>query len=313
MRTRLNILFNRKIPIIISLIIVTVIIFYTALNMLLDLEKKDTMVSVLMPNQVVRQIEMEDYLVGVLAAEMPAEFEQEALKAQALAARTYVLKKKEENKDASQYDVDTTEKTQAWCSNWDMIRKWGFTKYWRYKEKLKEAVQDTKGKIIVYKNTKIEALYFSSCGRKPTEDSEDVWGNKINYLRSVPAQEANALRFVQKQEYESAAFYQLLGLKAAKNISNSTIAVIERTGAGRIKQLTVQGKIFDSKEFRSRLKLNSTDFEWTISGSKIIFTVYGKGHGVGMSQYGANDMAKAGKGFEEIIKYYYTNSEIYQI
>lgn len=312
MRTRLNILFNRNITIIISLIIVTVIIFYTAINMLFDLNKKETMISVLMPNQVVRQIELEDYLVGVLAAEMPAEFEQEALKAQALAARTYVLKRKEDNHTVSQYDVDTTEKTQAWCSKWDMIRKWGFVKYWQYQEKLTKAVQDTKGKVIVYKDTKIEALFFSSCGRKATENSEDVWGNKINYLSSVSSQENNPLRFVQKQEYDSTTFFQLLGIKSTNNLSKNTIAIIERTGAGRIKQLTVQGKIFDSKDFRAKLKLNSTDFEWAINSNKIIFTVYGKGHAVGMSQYGANDMAKAGKSFEEIIKYYYKNSEIYQ-
>lgn len=127
--------------------------FIAAILNQIEKNQNDT-VRVLMPDGKMKKMELEDYLVGVLAAEMPAEFEPEALKAQAVAARTYVLKRKEDSKDLADYDVDTTEKTQAWCSNREMSDKWGFFKYWQYKEKLSRAVQATKGKVITYRGKK---------------------------------------------------------------------------------------------------------------------------------------------------------------
>ncbi|ADY57530.1 stage II sporulation protein D [Syntrophobotulus glycolicus DSM 8271] len=315
MRIRRYIRIKKGLPIFLLAGTLCVLISFFIAAILNQIEKnQNDTVRVLMPDGKMKKMELEDYLVGVLAAEMPAEFEPEALKAQAVAARTYVLKRKEDSKDLADYDVDTTEKTQAWCSNREMSDKWGFFKYWQYKEKLSRAVQATKGKVITYRGKKIEALFFSSCGRKPTEFSQEVWGNKVNYLVSVSSEESNSARSAAKQDYDIPTFYQLLGIKdSAGSFSKTDIVVMQKTGSGRIKQLTVKGKRFESKDFRSKLKLNSTDFEWTVSQNKIIFTVYGKGHGVGMSQYGANDMAKAGRNFEEILKHYYTGTEISQV
>jgi len=138
----------------------------------------DLQIRVLMPNGKVEKLPLEEYLMGVVAAEMPAEFEVEALKAQAIAARTFAAKRMAKmNPSEVGYDVDTTVQTQAWLSDAQMRKNWGWVNYWRYQSKIQKAVLGTRGIVLVFNGEYIEAFYHSSSGRKPTERSEEVWSS----------------------------------------------------------------------------------------------------------------------------------------
>ncbi|NLO98517.1 MAG: stage II sporulation protein D [Peptococcaceae bacterium] len=260
----------------------------------------------------VKILPLEEYLIGVVAAEMPAEFEVEALKAQCVAARTYVLKRIEQNKKHNMaFDVDITEKTQAWNSNQQMLKKWGILNYYKYRRKIARAVEATKGEFLTYNGQIIDAVYFSSCGRKDTERASDVWSGNVEYLTNVPSNEVLPLRFVRNQTFDAPTFYKLLGFKQSPTqFDANSIVLIDRTKAGRVKSLRVLNKVFNATDFRAKLQLPSTDFEWNIDAQKIEFITYGKAHAVGMSQYGANDMAKAGHDYTKILQHFYPGTEI---
>ena len=152
--------------------------------------RDDVQIRVLMPNGGVEKLPLEEYLLGVVAAEMPAAFELEALKAQAIAARTYAAKRlSHSNLPDVGYDLDTTVQTQAWQSDKQMRDKWGWLNYWTYKNKVNKAVTGTRGMVLVANGDYIEAFYHSSSGRKPTERSEDVWSSPRTYLQNVSSGE----------------------------------------------------------------------------------------------------------------------------
>jgi stage II sporulation protein D len=303
----------RKATAAILAVIFLVGIFPYFLSRIFDItpKKQGIEVKISMPNGEIKKMTLDDYLTGVVAAEMPAEFEPEALKAQAVAARTYALKRIEARSAEQAYDVDTTEKTQAWISNQEMFRKWGIINYFKYRNKIAGAVAETAGKVITFNGQKIDALYHSSSGRKNTEQASDVWGNDIYYLTSVSSGETNPLRFVKHQIFDIDSFYKALGITPVPTeFSEHDLLIIDRTRAGRVKTLAVHNKVFTATDFRAKLQLASTDFEWRLQGKKIELITYGKGHGVGMSQYGANDLAKAGKGYAEILAHYYPGTKI---
>lgn len=274
-------------------------------------KKKSLQVRMLMPDQSIKAMTLEEYLIGVVAAEMPAEFQVEALKAQAVAARTYALKRMAQTGNG-RYDVDTTEKTQAWNSNEDMIRKWGVLNYFKYRKKIQKAVDETEGRVLTFNGQKIDAVYFSSCGRKNTEQANEVWrGGEVAYLISVPSVETTPLRFVKHQTYDVATFYTMLGFsQMPTQFYENDLIVIDRTKAGRVKNIAVKDRIFEGTDFRAKLQLPSTDFEWKVQGKKIEIVTYGKGHAVGMSQYGANDLAAAGRSYMEILGHFYPGTRL---
>ncbi|RNC28871.1 MAG: Amidase enhancer [Candidatus Dichloromethanomonas elyunquensis] len=277
-------------------------------------EKQGIHVRLSLSSGQIRTLPLEEYLIGVLAAEMPAEFEMEALKAQAVASRTYVLKRMENRTTEQTYDVDTTEKTQAWISNQEIFRKWGIINYFKYHRKMVQAVEATSGKILTYNGQKIDAVYYSSCGRKSTERASDVWGTETNYLTNGPSGEENPSRFVKHQVYEVEPFYKALGFNQIPlELTEKDIVILQRTKAGRVKTLKIRNKVFEATDFRTRLQLPSTDFEYRIQGKKIEIITYGKGHAVGMSQYGANDLAKSGKDYTEILRHYYQDTKIEKV
>ncbi|MHB1653162.1 MAG: stage II sporulation protein D [Desulfitobacteriaceae bacterium] len=272
----------------------------------------DFRIRVLMPNAKVEKLPMEEYLVGVLAAEMPAEFETEALAAQAVAARTYAAKRLSHiTLPDPGYDVDTTVKTQAWLTDEQMRQKWGWFGYWRYRAGLQKAVLATRGLVLVADGEYIEAVYHSSSGRKPTERSEDVWNSPRPYLQNVPSQEEYPLRFTQHYTFTRQQLSQKLGLPAIpRAFRTGDFQVITRTAAGRAKTINLLGRTYSAIQLRTQLGLASTDIEWSILPDELKLTTYGNGHAVGMSQYGANDMAKKGKSFKEILAYYYPGAKI---
>ena len=268
-----------------------------------------------------RVLPLDAYLVGVLAAEMPAEFEIEALKAQAVAARTYALRRLTLNADNSAHPeaavCTNPNHCQAHMSSEDMKSRWGMINYFRYKSKMEEAVYSTKDMVLTYEGRLIEPVYHSTSNGK-TENSEDVWLNKIPYLRSVESpwdkdsprfQETKTLTLCQVDDALGTNL-EALPASAMQGTNQEVIRVLETTGTNRIKKLNINGRTLMGTDVRAALGLNSTHFVWQLQGDRITFVTRGFGHGVGMSQYGANGMAKAGATFEEILKHYYTGVEL---
>ena len=247
-----------------------------------------------------QKIELEKYVIGVVAAEMPASFEIEALKAQAIAARTYLINTMSTNKL-----VDTTTSNQVFIDKTAMKEKWQ-NDYQKYYDKIKLSVASTKGKIITYKEKPIKAFYHSRTNGY-TESSLNVFNEQYDYLNIVESkwEEQNTETItISKQD-----FCQKL------DISCNTILIdnIVKDQSNRVESIVINEKKYTGIEIRKLLSLKSTDFEIKINGDIISITTKGYGHGVGMSQYGANEMAKSGYNCEEILKYYYQNTEISNI
>ncbi len=257
----------------------------------------------------VEVVPFEDYVVGVLAGEMPVNFELEALKAQAVAARTYVMKKMSDNKNEN-YDIVDTVQNQVYISDQELQDKWK-DKYQERINKVKTAVLETKGEYLSYNGKVIEAFFFSTSVGK-TENSEDVFKQALPYLRSVDStwDEEVSPVFNDSKEYSLQEFYERLNLKYSDKIK---VEVLNTTSTGRIKNIKINNKKFTGSEVYKNLNLRSTFFEINQIGSNVVINTKGYGHGVGMSQYGALAMAKKGYKYDEILKYYYQNIQIEKI
>lgn len=254
-------------------------------------------------------VPFEDYVVGVLAGEMPVNFELEALKAQAVAARTYVMKKMSDNRNKD-YDIVDTVQNQVYISDEELKDKWK-DKYQERINKVKRAVLETKGEYLSYNGKVIEAFFFSTSVGK-TENSEEVFKESLPYLRSVDStwDEEVSPVFNDSKEYSLQEFFERLNLKYSDQIN---VEVLNTTSTGRIKNIKINGKKFTGSEVYKNLNLRSTFFEINQVGSNVIINTKGYGHGVGMSQYGALAMAKKGYKYDEILKYYYQNVQIEKI
>ncbi|HHW03954.1 MAG TPA: stage II sporulation protein D [Thermoanaerobacterales bacterium] len=272
----------------------------------------------------IENIPVEEYVKGVVAAEMPASFGMEAIKAQAVAARTYVYKRwvQAGGSGCSLHpgaDVcDDPTHCQAWITKGEMLKKWGIFSYYHYYSKINQSVNSTAGMIILYGGEPIDPLFFSTSNGK-TENSEDVWEKYVPYLRSVvsPGEETSP-RFLEIKQIPVDEVVNKLRAKwpdLAIDVKNPERQwkVLQTSAGGRVKILQVGNKVVKGTEFRQLFDLNSTDFKWARAGGNIKFTCVGFGHGVGMSQYGANAMAKNGATFVDILKHYYTGVEIKKI
>ncbi len=261
---------------------------------------------------------LEEYLVGVVAAEMPASFPEEALKAQAVAARTYAVKRlqvpdpriKNLNQNA---DLSTNPAlNQAWISSEEMKNRWGVWEYRTYKKKIVRAVQETVGEVLVYQGQLIDPVYHSSCGGGRTENSEDVWKFKIPYLRSVACVDhqdryRETVHIIDLAQLDKALGTSLQSIPVSKlQTGKNYIQVMERTGTGRVKTVRFGNTMISGTELRSKLGLASTWFDWQVKGESILFVTRGNGHGVGMCQYGAKALAEQGKDYRQILTHYYT-------
>jgi stage II sporulation protein D len=252
-------------------------------------------------NQEVIEIELEDYIIGVVAAEMPASFPLEALKAQAVAARTYALKQIKTNQFL--YDNDTH---QNYKDQNQLKALWG-NNFNTYFNKIKKAVNDTKEEYLTYNNSYIDAVYHSTSNGK-TEDAKAVWGNNIPYLKSVDSHWDLAMpNYLKETSKEFNLINDILGL----NINNdSLIEVLSFTDSQRIEKIKIDEKVFTGLELRNLLGLRSTDFEFSFIDNELKIITRGYGHGVGMSQYGASGMAKEGYNYKEILLHYYPGVSI---
>ena len=261
----------------------------------------NTYVTIYRSNGTIINVELEDYLIGVVAAEMPASFNMEALKAQAVLARTYTLKSIKTGKILT--DNSTT---QNYKDDNELKNIWG-NNYNTYINKVKNAVESTKGLYLSYNNDYIEAVYHSTSNGK-TENSVYVWGNSFPYLVSVDSPYDNT-----NKTFLSTIFLnnETLTNKLGQVITSETIYnIITRNESGRVDSIAIDNIIYTGVELRNKLGLRSTDFEIEIVDNGVNFITKGYGHGVGMSQYGANGMANNGYNFKEILTHYYTGVSI---
>lgn len=264
-------------------------------------------------------IDFEDYLKGVVASEMPAEFNIEALKAQVITARTYLLYRMKKYPEGQPEHTDAPicsgTHCQVWTSKEDLIASHDDGWYDAYWGKIEESVNSTRGQILTYEGKIIEPLFHSASGGR-TENSEDVFSASVPYLRSVESpyeSEAPKLHasvkvtvsdFINKIE----SVYGDLGL--TKDNLDDMIVLGEVSEGGKIKTLLVNGAEITGREMRSIFGLNSTNFSFIQTGNEIEIVTTGYGHGVGMSQWGADGMAEEGYNYKEILKHYYTGVEI---
>lgn len=246
-------------------------------------------------------LDLEEYVIGVVGAEMPASFNIEALKAQAVVARTYALKRIKNNQV-----LTDDNSTQNYKDNNQLKSMWG-SSYNTYYNKVKDAVYSTRGKSIVYNNDYIDALYHSTSNGN-TEDALYVWGSSVPYLKSVSSEYDTTNK---KFNHEQVFNYDEISNKLNNAISSDTVFnILSKNNGGRVISLEVNGVTYGGVEFRKLLNLRSTDFYITNTGNEIKISTKGYGHGVGMSQYGANGMANNGYDYISILKHYYSGITI---
>lgn len=253
---------------------------------------------------IIEEVPLEEYVVGVLSGEMPITFEEEALKAQAVAARTYVLKKMEAKQE---YDVVDTVSNQVFLNEEERKEKWK-DKFEERNNKIKKVVNETKGEYLSYQNQIIEAFFFStSVG--VTENSGEVFQKQLPYLVSVESKWDEKVSPNYQLEYniDLNEFYQKLELPYQEQLN---IDILTTTSTGRVKKLKINGVEMDASTVFSKLNLKSTFFTIEQIGTTVHIITKGYGHGVGMSQYGANGMAKEGFQYDQILKHYYQGTTI---
>ena len=253
------------------------------------------------------QSDFESYITGVVAAEMPALYENEALKAQAVAARTYAKRRMEAG---NSLDTMIENGGQAYNSVNDMREKWG-NNFDEYYNKIKSAVDDTEGEIMIYDGEPILAVFHAISGGK-TESAANIWSQDEPYLKSVDSSmDETSDEYIQEETIPvNTVISKLQAAKPSMAVSSGSLEgqmqIIERTEAGYVKEIQIGNAVFTGREVRELLGLRSSDFTVRQEGENMIFTTKGYGHGAGMSQYGANELAKEGMDYHEILEYYYT-------
>ncbi|MBR5517238.1 MAG: stage II sporulation protein D [Firmicutes bacterium] len=270
-----------------------------------------------------RNVSFEEYVCSVVASEMPISFEEEALKAQAIAVRTYAMSKLQKFYEAEPADhpkaaICNTTHCQVYKSKKTLlalhINDWDEDSW----EKIESVCKSTEGELLYYNGELVtEPLFFSSSGGL-TENSEDVFSGAYPYLVSVASPyEEGATHANEEKSFEVGNVETILNNcytdRYTGSITKANTRVLSRTSGGRVREIRLGESIYTGTEVRSALELSSALFyvSFTRDGNKIIFTTNGYGHGVGMSQYGANGMAKEGKTYKEILAHYYTGTEVY--
>ncbi|HEU5139664.1 MAG TPA: stage II sporulation protein D [Bacillales bacterium] len=258
----------------------------------------------------IETVPLDQYVIGVVASEMPANFELEALKAQALAARTYIVNYLLNPPDLNLpkgAEVTDTVMNQVYKDDKELKALWGSDFGWKM-AKITKAVEATMGQIITYHDQPITVAFFSTSNGY-TESSEAYWQSALPYLKSVPSPwDRNSPKFSSTESIPVSKVDQKLGVDIEK--AGSIGNVVKSTPGHRVGKVKIAGEVFSGREVREKLGLRSTDFKMKREGDQVVITTKGWGHGVGMSQYGANGMAKQGKEYRDIIKYYYQGVSI---
>lgn len=258
----------------------------------------------------IKTVDKTEYLTGVLAGEMPASYQTEALKAQAVAAFTYAYSKKQ--KSTEKYDVTNSETTdQKYLTYKERKEKWG-KNFNKYENKLKQAVKSVDGQVLMYNGKPITAVYHAiSCGK--TENAKNVWGKGYPYLQSVESVgdllSEDYLSTAEFSESEFAEILKKLNVNVSKEAKN-WVTEINKTSCGTVKTVTIGNKKIEGTKIREAFSLRSACFDLEYKNKVFKFTVKGYGHMLGLSQYGSNYMAKQGSNYKEILLWYYSNCNL---
>lgn len=270
----------------------------------------------------VEELFLEEYVRGVVSAEMPASYDLEALKAQAVAARTYTIAHMKsfggKPKDAN-YDLDDTVQSQVYINKENRLSSWPEKERGQYWNKITDAVQQTTGQVLTYDGKIVKEPFYFAVSSGKTENSVDVFSSSEPYLRSVssPGEEE-----AQKYKTTTKFTYKELSNKLNSQISRagtsssklkSQLGIISRNEGGSVKEIKVGKEVVSGVEFRKILGLNSANFIITFRSNTIDISCTGYGHGVGMSQNGANVMAKSGKKYNDILQHYYSGVKIEKV
>lgn len=247
-------------------------------------------------------VDLEEYIIGVVAGEMPASFNMEALKAQAVASRTYAMYKM---KNLNNYVLSTTINDQVYLNMDQMRSKWG-RDFDYYYNRVKKAVDDTKGQVITYDGDLIISYYFA-ISNGFTDNAVNVFNENKSYLVSVDSKwDKNFSAISSTRTMIKTNFCQKLNISC----DNINVSNVVRDSNHYVRSININGKNFTGLYIFNKLGLKSTDFEITLNGNNVIIKTLGFGHGVGMSQYGAQGMAEEGYSYENILKHYYQNTEL---
>ena len=255
-------------------------------------------------NGVTTNIDLEEYVIGVVAAEMPAAFSGEALKAQAVVARTYAM-----NKSSKGVTLINSTSHQVYNTTAQMKAKWG-SSYSTYYNKIKSAVNATKGQVLKYNGQYIDALYYA-ISNGSSELPIYVWNKNYPYLQAVSS---NWDKDISAGSYTVKIEYSKMSSKLKNNIDeNTAIQILSKTAGNRVDKIKIGEKTYTGVEVRTALGLRSTDFVIEQNKDYVVVKTKGFGHGVGMSQYGANGAAKAGYTYKRILKHYYPGVSLVSI
>lgn len=270
-------------------------------------EDQTVWIPVMMTDGNVEEMELDEYLVGVVLKEMPTNFELEALKSQAVVARTYTLRRVRIGGKHQQAAVCTDSSCcQGFYSQEEYLAEGGDEDALN---RVQQAVAQTRDTVLVYQGQLIDATYFS-CSGGNTEDAQAVWGADVPYLQSVESPgEEGATHYTDTVTIEKDVFLQKLGLDASSARGDFIKNITHTRGAG-VDTLDICGSRFTGSQMRKLLGLRSTSFTIATVGERVIITTKGFGHRVGMSQYGADAMAVQGKTYDEILRHYYSNTEL---
>ncbi|WP_194192413.1 stage II sporulation protein D [Clostridium chrysemydis] len=268
----------------------------------------------------VEEMPVEEYIMGVLWSEMPVDFNEEALKAQAIAARTYYYSKRAEKcNEGNGAEICDSVHCQAYIDKNARLENWDEKARDKNYKKIKEVIDDTKGMVLTYNGElALYPQYFSTSSGK-TENAEDVFSSKVPYLESVdsPGEEVSP-KFESEKKLKNKEFVEIFKKEykdtdiKEKNLKKY-IEIKSRTDGGSVKSIKIGNKTIEGTKFRKLFDLKSANFELEFSKDAVTIKTKGYGHGVGMSQWGANVMGKAGKTFDYILKHYYKGTEISKI
>lgn len=271
--------------------------------------------SVLWDDGTVRMMCLADYLWGVVAAEMPASFEMEALKAQAVAARTYCMSEETTYRAGHPLAQVCTQSSccQAFITREEAVLAWG-EQADLYSRRIEQAVKQTDGLGVLYQGQPIQALYFSSAPGQ-TADAQNVWSRAVPYLVSVDSPEGEEVPEYHSQLTMSSSEVKrrILDQYPKAKLSGKPgewFSGFKRSPSGMVISVQVGGLTLKGGEVRKLLDLRSACFTVSVTGNQMVFHTTGYGHGVGLSQYGANAMAREGKSFRDILTWYYTGVEV---
>lgn len=273
-------------------------------------DKPDTVKVYMQQTQEITEVELDEYLLGVLAAEMPATYHEEALKAQAVAAYTYLLNKRQNlDKTLGGADLSNNSAThQGYLTPEERQEKWG-DKTSTYEKKIKNAIEEVSGKVIAYDGKPIIAA-FHAINSGVTQSAETVWGGEVPYLKSVNSigdkLSPDCVKTVAISSTEFSNLASNIDSCTLDDEAESWIEDIEASSDGYVKNIKIGSASLSGLEARDALGLRSAVFTYEYKDGNFIFTTSGYGHCVGMSQYGADYMARQGSTWEEIIKHYYT-------